>query len=144
MTEWFEALQATPGYNLQDALWSIATPPFWLATSVVSLLGALALFVSLMREVDRRRSAGLHGIDSLMVGRMGWMAALVLGAGVRFNSGMLIASFALFVLSGTFMSLLIATRWCERRGSFFYKCGQIVGEVAAYVRRPETTIVKPR
>jgi len=49
-----------------------------------------------------------------------------------------------FVLAGAYMGLLSATNWCARSGSFAYKIGQILGEVAAYIRRPESTTVKHR
>lgn len=142
--DWLRALQGDPAHDLQDALWTIATPTYWLIASIVSGIGAFALFVCLMREVDRRRHAGMRGIDSMMIGRLGWMGALILGSAVRLNSGMLIAAFALFVVSGSFMAVLLATDWCHRRGSFAYKIGQILGEVAAYIRRPESTTIKHR
>lgn len=150
--DWLKALQAPPGYNLQDALWAAATPGFWLIMSVVSGVGALAIFVWLMIEVEKRRRLNENlpkfrwhpAIDALVIGRLGWMGGLILGAGVRWNSGLVILSFGVFVLAGTFMALLSATNWCGRRGSFFFKVGQIIGEVTAFVRRPESTPVRHR
>lgn len=150
--DWLRALQGDPTHDLQDALWTVATPTYWLIASIISGIGAFALFVCLMREVDRRREQNKKlpphmrksAFDSMMIGRLGWMGALILGAGVRLNSGMLIAAFALFVASGSFMAVLLATNWCHRQGSFAYKVGQILGEIAGYIRRPESTPIRHR
>ncbi len=72
---------------------------------------------------------GLKGLDVMMVGRIGWMTALILAAGIRFNSGLQPWAMMIFVVSGTFMAFLIVTRWCERNGSFWHKVVQIFGEV---------------
>ena len=139
MMEWLQ-----PRYNLQDALWSLATPALWTGLSIVSAIGALAVFIWLMRDIGQRRHLGIKGVDAVMVGRIGWMGGLILGAGVRGNSGLLIASFAVFVVAGSFMGLLTATRWCERQGSFGFKVGQIAGEAFDYIRRPEHTPLRHR
>lgn len=150
--DWLKALQATPGQNLQDALWSLATPDYWLAMGGIAGIGAFAIFIWLMIEVAKRRRLNdmlppyqrKSPFDAVLIGRLGWMLALILAIPVRLNSGLLIASFSTFVVTGTFMGLLSATNWCGRRGSAAFKIGQILGEVAGYIRRPESTPIRHR
>jgi hypothetical protein len=130
-------LQSTPYETTQDFLWRPVGHWFWLGLSAVAFLGFCALFVNLMHEVDKRRAVGLPGLDALMIGRMGWMGALIMAAGIPYNSGLQPWALALFVTSGTFMALLIVTRWCELRGSFWFRLGHIFGGVVGAWRHKD-------
>jgi hypothetical protein len=122
-------LQSRPYETVQDFFWGAAGPWWWTGLSFVAVLGAAALFINLMLEVQRRRDGGLPGLDALMIGRIGWMGALFMAAGIRVNSGLQIWALALFVTSGTFMAILIVTNWCNRHGSFWFRLGQVLGEI---------------
>jgi hypothetical protein len=128
--EWIARnLQSTPYENVQDFLWKPVGHWWWLGMSAIATVGFIALFINLMNEVEARRATGRPGLDALMIGRMGWMGALVLASGIPYNSGLQPWALALFVTSGSFMALLIVSGWCELRGSFWYRIGQIIGSV---------------
>lgn len=139
--DWLRALQSNP-YNssVQDFFWSPVGSAFWWTVTIISMIGAAVLFVYLMHVIDDRRDRGERGIDALMVGRLGWMGALILAAGVRFNSGLQPWALLAFVASGTWMGILIVTDWCNRRGTVWYKLGQIVGEIAVRRRQPDRRV----
>jgi hypothetical protein len=137
-------LQSSPYETVQDLFWRPVGSWFWYGLSVVAAVGSIALFINLMREVDIRRSGGQPGIDALMVGRMGWMGALIMGAGIPYNSGLQPWALALFVTSGTFMALLIVTGWCELTGSFWYRVGQVFGRLIMAWRHKDKHAIRAR
>ena len=127
--DWLKALQAGPYDNVQNFLWSFVGPTFWGIVSIVAVIGAILLFVHLMDLVEQRRAQGQPAIDALMFGRFAWMAGLIFQALVPANSGLQPWASAFFTFSGTFMAFLIIVRWCDRRGSFWFKVGSIIGEL---------------
>ena len=100
---------------------------WWTGYGVMCLLGAGALFVSLLRECEP---------NALSVSRLIMLSGLIIGMFVRFNSACQPLSGALLATGSTFAAFLIATDWCHRRGTFWQK----VGQVWDLVRRRQSTM----
>ncbi len=106
--------------NLQDVLWSASGPVFWGGMSFAAAINALLLFHHLLTTADR---------NALTIGRLGWLGGCILAIFIPFNSGMQIWSLALIITSGAFISLLILTNWCGRKGSFTTKILAVIHDL---------------
>ena len=94
--------------NAQELMWSVVGDWWWTGYAVVCAIGGILLFVQILHSVER---------NALTIARLLWLGGFIVGAFVRFNSGCQPLSAALFATSGVAMTILLATRWCWRRGS---------------------------
>lgn len=115
-----EAVQATEPQNVQDLLWGLTTDTWWKVYSTVCAIGAVLLFRQILYSVER---------NALTYARMLWLGGFIIGAGVPFNSGCQPLSAMLFAASGTLMTVLLSTRWCQRPGTPWDKTLAIVREM---------------
>ncbi len=113
--------------SLQNLLWSmLGNSIWWTGYAVVCAIGAAALFVSLLREFDR---------NALSIGRLLMLSGMIVGVFVRFNSACQPLSAALLASGSAFVSLLIVTDWCHRRGTARQRLGQVWHDLR---HKPET------
>lgn len=105
--------------NLQHVLWSASTPLFWKGMSLVATLNAALLFYALLVNHER---------NALTYARLMWLGGAILAIFIPWNSGMMIWSLAAIITAGAWMSILVNTNWCARRGTFPDKVLSIVRE----------------
>lgn len=105
--------------NLQHVLWSASTPMFWRGMSLVATLNVVLLFYALLVNHER---------NALTYARLMWLGGAILAIFIPWNSGMMIWSLAAIITAGAWMSILVNTNWCARRGTFPDKVLSIVRE----------------
>lgn len=112
--------------NLQTVLWMASGPLFWTGMSCVATLNAALLFYALLIQHER---------SALTYARLLWLGGCIMAVFIPWNSGMMIWSLAVLITAGTWMSILINTQWCKRRGTFFDKVLAILRD-AIWHKRP--------
>ena len=119
--------------NLQTLAWEMVGPWFWNGYSIFCAIGSLALLAHLLRETHR---------NALTYARMIWLGGFILGVFVRFNSACQPLSAAFLVTSGTMMSVLVATDWCRREGSFRQKMLAVIRDAIYHSRHPTQGVAR--
>lgn len=104
-------------HSAQAFFWRPITQDYWTIAAVVSALGAVFLFKSMVRDAAGRKQSGKPTIDAVMIARLGLLGGLIMTSFIPMNSGLQAWAVGSFAFAGFWFGLLLETRWCSRYGS---------------------------